>query len=82
MTFEEFRNRYHITFTEQQLQAVQSVEGPTLLLAVPGSGKTTVLVARLGYMIYCCGIAPENILTVTYTVAATKDMFHHMTIFW
>ena len=74
MTFEEFKNRYHITFTEQQLKAVQSVEGPTLLLAVPGSGKTTVLVARLGYMIYCCGIAPENILTVTYTVAATKDM--------
>ena len=74
MTLEEFKNRYHITFTEQQLQAVQSVEGPTLLLAVPGSGKTTVLVARLGYMIYCCGIAPENILTVTYTVAATKDM--------
>ena len=71
---EEFKNRYHITFTEQQLKAVQSVEGPTLLLAVPGSGKTTVLVARLGYMIYCCGIAPENILTVTYTVAATKDM--------
>lgn len=74
MTLEEFKNRYHITFTEQQLKAVQSVEGPTLLLAVPGSGKTTVLVARLGYMIYCCGIAPENILTVTYTVAATKDM--------
>ena len=74
MTFEEFKNRYHITFTQQQLKAVQSVEGPTLLLAVPGSGKTTVLVARLGYMIYCCGIAPENILTVTYTVAATKDM--------
>lgn len=74
MTLEEFKNRYHITFTKQQLQAVQSVEGSTLLLAVPGSGKTTVLVARLGYMIYCCGIAPENILTVTYTVAATKDM--------
>lgn len=74
MTFEEFKNRYHITFSKQQLKAVQSVEGPTLLLAVPGSGKTTVLVARLGYMIYCCGIAPENILTVTYTVAATKDM--------
>ena len=74
MTLEEFKNRYHITLTKQQLNAVQSVEGPTLLLAVPGSGKTTVLVARLGYMIYCCGIAPENILTVTYTVAATKDM--------
>ena len=53
---------------------MQSVTGPVLLLAVPGSGKTTVLVTRLGYMIFCRGIAPEKILTVTYTVAATKDM--------
>ncbi len=45
-----------------------------LLLAVPGSGKTTVLVSRLGYMIHCCGIAPSNILTLTYTVAAAGDM--------
>ena len=56
------------------MEAVQAVEGPVLLLAVPGSGKTTVLVNRLGYMIYCKGIAPENILTLTYTVAATRDM--------
>lgn len=53
---------------------MQSVEKPTLLLAVPGSGKTTVLITRLGYMIYCLGIRPEEILTVTYTVAATNDM--------
>jgi DNA helicase-2/ATP-dependent DNA helicase PcrA len=45
-----------------------------LLLAVPGSGKTTVLVARLGYMIYGLGIKPSRILTLTYTVAATNDM--------
>lgn len=59
---------------EQQLRAVRAVDGPVLLLAVPGSGKTTVLVSRLGYMIYCLGIRPESILTVTYTVAATEDM--------
>ena len=74
MTFSEFQETYHIQLNKQQLDAVQAVEGPTLLLAVPGSGKTTVLVTRLGYMIYCCGIAPEQILTVTYTVAATRDM--------
>lgn len=74
MTFEEFQHRFNIDLTKQQLAAVQSVSGATLLLAVPGSGKTTVLVARLGYMIYCCGIEPEQILTVTYTVAATQDM--------
>ena len=74
MTFEEFQNKYNIKLNRQQADAVQSVEGPVLLLAVPGSGKTTVLVTRLGYMIYCKGIAPENILTLTYTVAATRDM--------
>lgn len=74
MIWTEFRNRFSIQLNQQQESAVQSVEGPVLLLAVPGSGKTTVLVTRLGYMIFCKGIAPERILTVTYTVAATKDM--------
>ncbi|MBQ5426777.1 MAG: ATP-dependent helicase [Pseudobutyrivibrio sp.] len=74
MTELEFLDRYTKQLNNQQLEAVQTVEGPVLLLAVPGSGKTTVLVNRLGYMIYCKGIAPENILTLTYTVAATKDM--------
>ena len=74
MTFQEFREQYKIQLNKQQLEAVQAVEGPVLLLAVPGSGKTTVLVTRLGYMICCKGIAPENILTLTYTVAATRDM--------
>lgn len=74
MTWTEFNSRFPIQLNQQQESAVQSVEGPVLLLAVPGSGKTTVLVTRLGYMIFCKGIAPERILTVTYTVAATKDM--------
>ncbi|MDY3872709.1 MAG: ATP-dependent helicase [Roseburia lenta] len=59
---------------DQQLAAVQAIEEPTLLLAVPGSGKTTVLVTRIGYMVYCKGIAPEEILVVTYNVAAKSDM--------
>ena len=63
-----------VALNAQQTEAVKTVKGPVLLLAVPGSGKTTVLVLRLGYMIKRCGIAPENILTVTYTVAATRDM--------
>ena len=74
LTWSEFYNQFSIQLNEQQQSAVQSVTGPVLLLAVPGSGKTTVLVTRLGYMIFCRGIAPEKILTVTYTVAATKDM--------
>lgn len=74
MTYEEFQETFHICLNSQQAQAVCAVEGSVLLLAVPGSGKTTVLVARLGYLIHCAGIAPENILTLTYTVAATRDM--------
>ena len=74
MTWQEFEQQFSIQLNEQQKSAVQSVDGPVLLLAVPGSGKTTVLVTRLGYMIYCKGMNPGKILTVTYTVAATKDM--------
>lgn len=74
MTLEQFKEQFNIKLNNQQLKAVQSVQNPTLLLAVPGSGKTTVLVTRLGYMIYCLGIEPESILTITYTVAATNYM--------
>lgn len=74
MTLEEFIRKYQINLTKQQLEGVTSIEMPTLLLAVPGSGKTTVLVYRLGYMIYCKNIMPEKILTLTYTVAATIEM--------
>ncbi len=74
MTEKEFIEKYSHKLNSQQLEAVKAVEGPVLLLAVPGSGKTTVLVNRLGYMIFTQGIEPEKILTLTYTVAATKDM--------
>lgn len=72
--WKEFETTFSVKLNQQQKEAVQSTKGPVLLLAVPGSGKTTVLVTRLGYMIYCKNIPPERILTVTYTVAATKDM--------
>ncbi|WP_292144507.1 ATP-dependent helicase [Butyrivibrio sp.] len=69
-----FIENYASKLNAQQLEAVKTVEGPVLLLAVPGSGKTTVLVHRLGYMLMVKEIPPENILTLTYTVAATRDM--------
>ena len=74
MTDKEFIDKYGQNLNNEQIAAIRSVEGFILLLAVPGSGKTTVLVNRLGYMLYVKGIRPENILTLTYTVAATKDM--------
>ena len=74
MTDKEFIDIYCSQLNNEQLLAVRTIEGPVLLLAVPGSGKTTVLVSRLGYMLYVKGIDPQNILTLTYTVAATRDM--------
>lgn len=74
MTDKEFIDKYGQKLNNEQIAAVRAVEGFVLLLAVPGSGKTTVLINRLGYMLYVKGIRPENILTLTYTVAATKDM--------
>jgi len=74
LQFDEFIQRYGLRLNAAQCRAAQAVDGATLLLAVPGSGKTTVLVTRLGYMIIGLGIDPSSILTMTYTVAATKDM--------
>ncbi len=49
MEYNVFLKKYTTHLNENQLKAVQTVDGPVLLLAVPGSGKTTVLVTRLGY---------------------------------
>ena len=74
MSINEFMDKYKLNLNNQQKEAVENINGKILLLAVPGSGKTTVIVSRIGYMIYCKNILPENILTLTYSVSATKDM--------
>lgn len=74
MTLTQFDQMFVGKLNPQQKEAVHTVDGAVLLLAVPGSGKTTVLVTRLGYMVCCKNIAPQNILTMTYTVAATVEM--------
>ena len=72
--YRRFFENYHIKLNPQQERAVQAIDGANLILAVPGSGKTTVLVVRIGYMILCRGIKPESILAITFTNAAAKDM--------
>lgn len=74
MEIESFYKTYHLALDEQQRAAVQCATGPLLLLAVPGSGKTTVLLARLGCLLFCHGVNPAEILTVTYTVSATREL--------
>ena len=72
--YRAFKEKYHINLNKQQERALLAVEGSNLLLAVPGSGKTTVLVDRLGHMVLNKNISPENILAVTYNTAAAEEM--------
>lgn len=59
---------------EAQLRAITHTEGPMLVLAGPGSGKTTVITQRIKYLIEEKNISPETILVITFTKAAAKEM--------
>lgn len=57
-----------------QQEAVKQTEGPLLLLASPGSGKTTTVIMRIGYLIEEKGVAPARIKAITFSRAAAADM--------
>lgn len=63
-----------VFMNEQQRQAVCTDSARTLLLAVPGSGKTTVLTARIAYCIEERGVSPSRILTLTFSRETASDM--------
>lgn len=61
-------------FNETQSLAIQHVDGPMLVIAGPGSGKTAVLVERAKNLVLEHGVNPSNILVITFTKAAANEM--------
>lgn len=62
------------SFTKSQSEAIRHQDGPLLVLAGPGSGKTTVVTKRVQYLVQDCHISPSSILVITFTKAAATEM--------
>ena len=78
---QHYRTILQKKFTEEyeklnanQRKAVDTIEGPVMVIAGPGTGKTQILAARIGKILLDTDVQPENILCLTYTDAGTIAM--------
>ena len=70
-----------MNLSKEQIDAIQHIKGPALVLAVPGAGKTTVLIHRTANLILNHQIGPDRILSITFSRASARDMknrFHKL----
>jgi DNA helicase-2/ATP-dependent DNA helicase PcrA len=70
---QKFNDEYQ-RLNEQQRKAVDTIEGPVMVIAGPGTGKTQILAARIGKILLETDVLPQNILCLTYTDAGTIAM--------
>ena len=63
-----------VSLNDKQTRAVLAADGPLLLLASPGSGKTTTIIMRIGYLLEVKRVAPARIKAVTFSKASATDM--------
>ena len=69
-------------FNKGQSDAIKHTKGPMMVIAGPGSGKTTVITRRILYLIESAGVSPADILVISFTKAAALEMenrFKHLT---
>ncbi|HJF31260.1 MAG TPA: ATP-dependent helicase [Sporosarcina psychrophila] len=80
--FERKKKELNIDLNDVQKKAVLQTEGPLLLLACPGSGKTTTMIMRIGYLIEEKKVNSKRIKAITFSRASARDMTERFTRFF